>query len=53
MAREYTNRLIGMVEDGLLSWEDVAMACLTWMSEDEVKEMYDYEGFDYEEDEEV
>lgn len=39
MTREYTNRLIDMIDEGLLSREYVIIACLKYMGEDEVKEM--------------
>ena len=39
MTREYTNRLIDMIDDGLLSREYVIIACLKYMSEDDVKDM--------------
>ena len=40
--RKVTNQLIGLVDDGVLSWETVAMACLSYMSEDHVADMADY-----------
>ena len=39
MTRDYTNRLIDMIDDGLLSREYVIIACLKYMSEDDVKDM--------------
>ena len=39
MSREYTNRLIEMIDDGLLSREYVIIACLKYMGEDDVKDM--------------
>tara|TARA_R110000823_G_scaffold64200_1_gene150844 strand:+ start:180 stop:335 length:156 start_codon:yes stop_codon:yes gene_type:complete len=39
MTREYTNRLIDMIDEGLLSREYVIIACLKYMSEDDVKDM--------------
>ena len=39
MSREYTNRLIDMIDEGLLSREYVIIACLKYMSEDDVKDM--------------
>lgn len=56
--REFTNRLIEMVEDGSFDPVDALRACLKYMSEDEVKDMCDMNDFtDYmfepdEEDEE-
>lgn len=37
--REVTDNVIDAVEDGLLSWEVVAMASLKYLSEDQVEEM--------------
>jgi hypothetical protein len=37
--REYTNRLSEAAEQGLVTWEAVARACLGAMSEDEVQDM--------------
>ena len=37
--REYTCRLLEMVEEGLITADDALMACVKFMSEDEVKEM--------------
>lgn len=36
---KYSNKLIGMIEDGLLDWEMVARECIQRMSEDEVEDM--------------
>ncbi|MDD4643720.1 MAG: hypothetical protein PHW90_01680 [Bacilli bacterium] len=38
-ARKVTNDVISAVEDGFLSWEEVAKACLNYMSEDDVEDM--------------
>lgn len=38
-ARRFTDDVISAVEDGFLSWEEVARACLGYMSEDEVEAM--------------
>ena len=37
--REYTNKLIDMIDEGLISESYVINACLKYMSEDEVKDM--------------
>ena len=37
--REYTNKLLEMVEEGLLDKDMVIMACMKYMSEDDVKGM--------------
>ena len=48
--REYTNKLLEMVENGLVDSMSVLLMCLSYMSEDEVEDMmvdndldYDYE----------
>ena len=55
--REATNKILEMIEEGILSRDEVIMACLKYMSEDEVADMaraneffyYDesYEGDDF------
>jgi hypothetical protein len=37
--REYTNKLLEMVEEGLLDKDMVIMACVKYMSERDVKDM--------------
>jgi hypothetical protein len=39
MTRFYTNMLLELVEDGMLGKDDVIMACVKYMSEDDVKDM--------------
>ena len=39
MSREYTCKLLEMVEHGLLDRDNVIMACVKYMSEDEVRDM--------------
>ena len=39
MTREYTNKLLEMVEEGILDRDNVIMACVKYMSEDDVKDM--------------
>jgi hypothetical protein len=39
MTREYTNKLLEMVEEGILDRDNVIMACVKYMSEDEVRDM--------------
>ena len=39
MTREMTSKLIDMADDGAISWESVAMACLNYMSEADVADM--------------
>ena len=45
MAREYTNKLLKMVEEGLLDKDTVIMACVKYMSEDEVQDMMEANEF--------
>lgn len=42
MAREFTNKLYEMINDGLLSEDFVVAMCLKYMSEDDVKDMMEY-----------
>ena len=56
MSRKYTNMLLDMVEGGLLDRDTVIMACVKFMSEDEVQDMMEAnefveEEFEDEEDE--
>ena len=37
--REQTNKLIELAEAGMISWRDLAVMCLKWMSEDDVADM--------------
>lgn len=51
--REVTNKILEAIEDGILNRDMVIMACLKYMSEDEVADMADAnEFFFYEEEEE-
>lgn len=45
MPRKYTNILIEQAENYILDWEKLARACLEYMSEDDVKDMGDANGF--------
>ena len=53
--REYTSKLIAMMDEGLISAESVAEMALAYMSEDDVKDMCLANdlliGEDYDEDE--
>jgi len=40
MTRKYTNKILEMIDDGLLSNEHVVMMCMKTMSEDDVKWMF-------------
>ena len=50
MAREYTNRILEEIEEGILDAEYVLTACLKYMSEDEVRDMAESNDFFYEEE---
>lgn len=39
MVRKYTNKLLEMVDEGLIDKDTLIVACLKWMSEDDVREM--------------
>jgi len=39
MSREYTNKLIELMQEGIILPDSVVAACLKYMSEDEVKDM--------------
>lgn len=51
MTRQYTNKLLEMIEEGLLDKDTVIMACVKYMSEDDVKDMMECNEFLSEEDE--
>ena len=52
--REYTNKLLEMVEEGLLDKDMVIMACMKYMSEDDVRGMMEAnEMIDEEEEDEA
>jgi hypothetical protein len=53
MTREYTNKLLEMVEEGILDRDNVILACVQYMSEDDVKDMMECNEFINEEDEET
>jgi len=50
--REYTNKLLEMVEEGLLDKDMVIMACMKYMSEANVKDMMEANEMIDEEEEE-
>tara|TARA_Y100000814_G_C12326380_1_gene399940 strand:+ start:208 stop:363 length:156 start_codon:yes stop_codon:yes gene_type:complete len=39
MSREYTNRLLEMIDEDLLDARQVVLMCVKYMSEDEVADM--------------
>jgi hypothetical protein len=52
MTRKATNRLLEMIDEGLLDRDTVILACVKYMSEDEVADMCDCNEFFYSEEEE-
>ena len=48
--RKATNRLLELVDDGMISARDVVVMCLKWMSEDNVAEMLQANDIDIDED---
>ena len=53
MTREFTCKLLEMVEEGLLDRDNVIMACVKYMSEDEVKDMMHHNEFIEDEEDET
>ena len=45
MTRKVTNEILQMVEDGILDKDAVILACLKYMSEDDVADMAHVNGF--------
>ena len=43
--RRYTNLLLEMVDEGLLDKDNVIMACVKYMSEDDVQDMMEHNEF--------
>ena len=52
MTRQYTEQLLEMIEMGILDRDTVIMACVKYMSEDEVRDMMEVNEFVPAEDEE-
>ena len=40
MVREYTSKLLDLIDEGMITPEAAVHMCLSYMSEDEVKDMY-------------
>jgi len=53
MVRKYTNLVLEMVDEGILDKDVVIMACLKYMSEAEVRDMAEANGFLPEDEEEI
>ncbi len=49
---EFTEKLLGMIEEGLLDKDTVILACVKYMSEDEVRDMMHVNEFIIETEEE-
>lgn len=45
MTRKVTNEVLNMIEEGILDRDSVILACLKYMSEDEVADMAHVNGF--------
>ena len=43
--RQYTEAFLEMVQDGILDKDTVILACLKYMSDDEVRDMAEANGF--------
>lgn len=52
MPRQYTIQLLELIEEGVLDAETVLKSCLCYMSEADVQDMVESEGYIEEEDEE-
>ena len=50
-ARAKTNKLLEMIEEGLLDRDTVIMACVKYMSEDDVADMMHANEFELDDDE--
>ena len=46
--RKYSNKLMELVETGVLDPVDVVRMCVKWMSEDDVQEMMEANEIEYE-----
>lgn len=51
-SREFTNKILEAVEEGMLDKDTVIMACLKYMSEDQVRDMAEANCFFEHEEEE-
>jgi len=52
MTREATNKLLTLVEEGILDKDKVILCCVKYMSEDDVAEMCRINDFFYDEESE-
>ena len=51
LSRPTTSELIDMAESGLVNWEDIARDMMNWVSEQEVHQMAEANGYIFDEDE--
>ena len=51
MSRDYTRKLLDLIEDGMLARDTVIMACVKYMSEADVQDMMEMNEFIVEQDE--
>ena len=42
----YADKLLQLAEEGLISYEDLSMMCIKWMSWDELEGMWHANGLD-------
>jgi hypothetical protein len=52
VTRKTTNKLLELIDDGMISARDVVTMCLKWMSEDDVADMCRANDVYFEEDDE-
>lgn len=50
--RDATNKLLELIDEGLINPRDVVCMCLKWMCEDEVKEMCEANEIYFDEEDE-
>ncbi len=53
MSRQFTNKLLEMIEDELLNKDTVIMACVKYMSESDVQDMMESNEFVEDSDEDL
>ena len=46
MTRKFTNQLLELMDEGCIDAKDIVLACVKYMSEDDVKDMCECNGFD-------
>lgn len=44
--RKYTNLFLELADEGVLSWQSIAEMALSYMSEDDVEDMFHYNDLD-------